>query len=117
MPTTSTREYSGTDGATATECAGLVGLSPSATSYHLRAMAKVGLIREAPSRGDGRERVWRSHLQGLNIEAGPEGGAAERAADRELSMMFLEIEDARARAARAQEWVRRHRGAITAALR
>lgn len=48
------------EGATATECAGLVSLSPSATSYHLRAMAKVGLIREAPSRGDGRERVWQA---------------------------------------------------------
>ncbi len=45
-------------GATATECAEVVGLSPSATSYHLRAMAKAGLIQEGPSRGDGRERVW-----------------------------------------------------------
>jgi DNA-binding transcriptional ArsR family regulator len=48
------------DGATATECARVVGLSPSATSYHLRAMAKVGLIHEGTSRGDGRERVWQS---------------------------------------------------------
>lgn len=84
--------------ATATELAEVCGLSPSATSYHLRELAKANLIEQAPSRGDGRERVWRSHLQGLNIEAGPEGGAAEKAADRELSVMFLEIEDARARA-------------------
>src|SRR5262249_56777146 len=46
--------------ATATECAEVCGLSPSATSYHLRALAKVGLVEEAPSRGDGRERVWRA---------------------------------------------------------
>src|SRR5260221_7713240 len=45
--------------ATATECAQVCGLSPSATSYHLRELAKAGLIEEAPSRGDGRERVWR----------------------------------------------------------
>jgi DNA-binding transcriptional ArsR family regulator len=43
---------------TATEAAEVVGLSPSATSYHLRALAKVNMIREAPSRGDGRERVY-----------------------------------------------------------
>lgn len=91
------RLFDGGEPATATELAEVCGLSPSATSYHLRELAKVHLIEQAPSRGDGRERVWRSQLQGLNIEAGPEGGAAERAADRELSMMFLEIEDARAR--------------------
>jgi DNA-binding transcriptional ArsR family regulator len=43
---------------TATEAADVVGLSPSATSYHLRTLAKVNLIKEAPSRGDGRERVY-----------------------------------------------------------
>jgi DNA-binding transcriptional ArsR family regulator len=43
---------------TATQFAEIVGLSPSATSYHLRALAKYGLVEEAPSRGDGRERVW-----------------------------------------------------------
>ncbi len=45
--------------ATATECAGVVGLSPSATSYHLRALARAGLVEAAPGRGDGRERLWR----------------------------------------------------------
>jgi DNA-binding transcriptional ArsR family regulator len=45
--------------ATATECAGVVDLSPSATSYHLRALARAGLVEAAPGRGDGRERLWR----------------------------------------------------------
>lgn len=44
---------------TATEAAEVAGLSPSATSYHLRALAKAGIIHDAPSRGDGRERVYR----------------------------------------------------------
>lgn len=92
------RLFAGGAPATATELAEVCGLSPSATSYHLRELAKVNLIEQAPSRGDGRERVWRSHLQGLNIETGPERGPAEQAADRELALMFLEIEDARARA-------------------
>jgi DNA-binding transcriptional ArsR family regulator len=54
--------------ATATECAEICGLSPSATSYHLRALAKVGLVEEAPSRGDGRERVWRSPNRGFVLD-------------------------------------------------
>ncbi|HEY7175315.1 MAG TPA: helix-turn-helix domain-containing protein [Micromonosporaceae bacterium] len=51
-------EYGAT--ATATELAAVVGLSPSATSYHLRELARGGLIREAEGRGDGRERVWQA---------------------------------------------------------
>lgn len=35
-------------GATATECAEIAGLSPSATSYHLRELAKFGLVQQAP---------------------------------------------------------------------
>ncbi|WP_229071766.1 helix-turn-helix domain-containing protein [Actinoplanes sp. DH11] len=67
---------------TATECAGLVGLSPSATSYHLRELAKYGLVEQAPSQGDGRERRWRSTGAGLTLDADaehPESYAAERA--------------------------------------
>lgn len=52
---------------TATEAAEVVGLSPSATSYHLRALAKVNMIKEAPSRGDARERVY-SGSQSRQIE-------------------------------------------------
>lgn len=59
-----------TDGvtATATELASVVGLSPSATSYHLRALAKGGLIREAEGRGDGRERLWRGMADGIRFD-------------------------------------------------
>ncbi|MFC7529425.1 ArsR/SmtB family transcription factor [Actinoplanes sp. GCM10030250] len=67
---------------TATECAGMVGLSPSATSYHLRELAKYGLVEQAASRGDGRERLWRSTNASLWIEGDaeqPEALAAERA--------------------------------------
>ncbi|GAA0737597.1 helix-turn-helix domain-containing protein [Dactylosporangium roseum] len=98
------RLFSG-ESATATELAQVSGLSPSATSYHLRALAKAGLIEEAPSRGDGRERVWQSQLRGLNVETPPERGAAERAADRELAEVFMDLENQRARA-----WLARRDG-------
>src|SRR4029078_10155050 len=49
-----------TDGpATATECAEVTGQSPSACSYHLRALAKWGLVAESDGR-DRRERRWAS---------------------------------------------------------
>ncbi len=43
--------------ATATECAGAAGQSPSACSYHLRALARWGLVRETAGQ-DRRERRW-----------------------------------------------------------
>jgi DNA-binding transcriptional ArsR family regulator len=45
--------------ATATECAAVVGDSPSSCSYHLRALAKWGFVAEADG-GVGRERPWRA---------------------------------------------------------
>ncbi|HET6817841.1 MAG TPA: winged helix-turn-helix domain-containing protein [Mycobacteriales bacterium] len=43
--------------ATATECAEVTGQSPSACSYHLRALARWGLVTQADGR-DRRERRW-----------------------------------------------------------
>ena len=83
--------------ATATEFAELVGLSPSATSYHLRALAKVGLIEEAPSRGDGRERVWTSALRGYQVATEQHADPEVRAAEDQLIDAFLVLENERLR--------------------
>jgi DNA-binding transcriptional ArsR family regulator len=77
------------EGATATQCAAVVGLSPSATSYHLRALAKVGLIQEAPGRGDGRERVWRATHENFEVSNDPGAGAEEIAAESALVETFM----------------------------
>jgi DNA-binding IclR family transcriptional regulator len=45
---------------TATECASLAGLSPSATAYHLKLLERYGFVEPAPARSDGRERPWRA---------------------------------------------------------
>jgi DNA-binding transcriptional ArsR family regulator len=101
--------FAGNSG-TATELAEVCGLSPSATSYHLRALAKANLIEEAPTRGDGRERVWRSSFHGLNVAAGPSASAAEQAAEHELASTFIDTEHAKTheylarRGAETQEW-------------
>lgn len=100
-------EYLNDTGAavTATECAGMVGLSPSATSYHLRELAKYGLVEQAPSRGDGRERVWRSTGTGLHIDADPSQGPDARAATHALIDMYLNRDLARTR-----NWIDRQDG-------
>lgn len=59
---------------TATEAAQICGLSPSAMSYHLRALEKWGIVvRDGPS-SDGRERPWRAGANDLSV--GPTDGAS-----------------------------------------
>jgi DNA-binding transcriptional ArsR family regulator len=51
---------------TATQCAELTGLSPSATAYHLKLLERYGLAETASPRPDRRERPWRaagSHIR------------------------------------------------------
>lgn len=43
---------------TATQAAELAGTTPSAMSYHLRALEKFGLVHRAEGRSDARERPW-----------------------------------------------------------
>lgn len=54
---------------TATQCAAIAGLSPSAMSYHLRALERVGIVERAASDGDGRERPWRAAGSKLKVTA------------------------------------------------
>jgi predicted ArsR family transcriptional regulator len=71
--------------ATATECAAVVGLSPSACSYHLRTLAKYGFVEEDTAHsGDGRERRWRSKVSSISVRDGT-GSLAMRDAARLLS--------------------------------
>ncbi|MGN9777234.1 helix-turn-helix domain-containing protein [Micromonospora sp. H33] len=46
--------------ATATRLAESLGTNTGATSYHLRQLADVGLVAEAPELGSGRQRWWRA---------------------------------------------------------
>src|SRR3954464_14535085 len=54
--------------ATATECALVVGDSPSSCSYHLRALGKWGFVEEG-EKGVGRERPWRAAASRIEFEA------------------------------------------------
>ncbi len=53
--------------ATASACARAVGDTPSNCSYHLRVLARYGLVR-AESSPDGRERPWRASITGFTVQ-------------------------------------------------
>jgi DNA-binding transcriptional ArsR family regulator len=70
----------------ATECAREVGGTPQAASYHLRALAKWGLIREAES-NDGRQTRWELAARSIKFASGddsPEFRTAARALGRRV---------------------------------
>ena len=72
---------------TATECADIAGLSPSAMSYHLRSLAKWGIITPTDSR-DQRERRWKLAEGGFQVE--PDQPIASAAASATLAARILD---------------------------
>jgi DNA-binding transcriptional ArsR family regulator len=66
--------------ATASTCARAVGDTPSNCSYHLRVLAKVGLVEEAASQ-DGRERPWRALITGFDADVDRDGTLTPQAAE------------------------------------
>jgi DNA-binding transcriptional ArsR family regulator len=59
--------YQGTE-RTSSELAELTGLSPSAMSYHLRALERWGIVEHGAEREDGRERPWRAAGRTLSLD-------------------------------------------------
>jgi DNA-binding transcriptional ArsR family regulator len=99
--------------ATATECAEVAGLSPSACSYHLRLLARHGFVEEDTSdeaHRDGRERVWRAVTPGWFTDRGPHADPRElQVIDSTLARVMMTSSDQRVlafvdRAASEPEW-------------
>jgi DNA-binding transcriptional ArsR family regulator len=91
---------------TATELAAQTGLTPSAMSYHLRALQKWGIVVPAATAGDARERRWKAAGTDFSINSG--GGVASP----EFAVLDLELDAFRRRVnayARARD-ERRRRG-------
>jgi DNA-binding transcriptional ArsR family regulator len=90
--------------ATATDCSAVVGESVQSCAYHLRTLARLGLVEEVPG-ADGRERPWRLRATGLSVPkeiqgASPKLRAAWRAlrgrvVERDIDLLrrFLENEE------------------------
>jgi DNA-binding transcriptional ArsR family regulator len=91
------------DELTATECAELTGLSPSATAYHLNFLRRYGFAEPAAARNDGRERPWRATDRRATIDldtSTPAGAAAATAVglayidrSRALAQAFVQTAD------------------------
>ena len=70
------------DELTATQCAELTELSPSATAYHLKLLERYGFAEPAPPRADRRERPWRATGQRTTVDldgSTPTGASAASA--------------------------------------
>ncbi|MET3810178.1 winged helix-turn-helix domain-containing protein [Arthrobacter sp. UYEF3] len=76
---------------TATELAAQTGLTPSAMSYHLRALQKWGMVVPAATAGDARERRWKAAGTDFTIHSG--GGGASP----EFAVLDLELDAYRRR--------------------
>ena len=76
------------DPLTATELAVGAGVTPSAMSYHLRALEKWGLVVREEAGADARERPWRATGSDLTI-TGEALGGTQRAALRALTSREL----------------------------
>ena len=89
------------DELTATECASLTGLSPSATSYHLKALQRWGIVEAGQPRADGRDRPWKATGRSIEVSSdAPRTVLAETAVlgvfldrNRALATEFLEHQD------------------------
>lgn len=111
---------------TAAQCAEAVGSTPSNCSYHLRALARTGLV-EAATSADRRERPWRATSTGLtygSIDPGDSPAAAgaalvldelELARDEELTRLARRRHDEQPADWRAAETYHDYRLRLTAA--
>lgn len=68
---------------TATGLSQHVGASPSVASWHLRHLAKHGLVRDVEALGNGRERWWEASSRGFRLVVDDEAGRRAAQALRE----------------------------------
>jgi DNA-binding transcriptional ArsR family regulator len=94
---------------TATECAELTGLSPSATAYHLNLLERYGFAEPASTRTDRRERPWRATGRRATVDldsstpAGASAASAVAAAYMDTTRA-LALEFAAGEHAEPEEW-------------
>jgi predicted transcriptional regulator len=82
--------------ATASECAREIGDTPSNCSYHMRALARHGLVEQVSS-SDGRERPWRATVTGLRVDSDADPDTPEGRGRAALMAASLALEQRRLR--------------------
>ena len=99
---------------TATQCAELTKLSPSATAYHLNLLERYGFAEPAPQRSDRRERPWRTTGRRTQVDLNSSTPAGASAASAVVAAYFdttraLGLEFTAGEYAEPEEW----RNAVT----
>ena len=94
---------------TATQCAELTGLSPSATAYHLNLLERYGFAEPAPQRTDRRERPWRTTDRRIQVDLDTSTPAGASAASAAVAAYFdttraLGLEFSAGEHAEPEEW-------------
>jgi hypothetical protein len=94
---------------TATQCAELTGLSPSATAYHLNLLERYGFAEPAPQRSDRRERPWRTTGRRTQVDLDSSTPAGASAASAVVAAYFdttraLGLEFTAGEYAEPEEW-------------
>jgi predicted transcriptional regulator len=77
--------------ATASTCARAVGDTPSNCSYHLRTLARHGLVEPVHS-DDGRQRPWRATITGFDIEPNVDPDTAQGRSNAAIMSASLALE-------------------------
>jgi DNA-binding transcriptional ArsR family regulator len=80
---------------TASKLGEIVGESSGSTSYHLRQLAKHGLVREVEGKGTARERWWERTPGGFSISSAGKDSAAGRQTAEAVNIEFLRLRNER----------------------
>lgn len=80
---------------TASKLGEIVGESSGSTSYHLRQLAKHGLVREVEGKGTARERWWERTPGGFSISSAGKDSPASRQTAEAVNMEFLRLRNER----------------------
>ncbi|GHH76001.1 ArsR/SmtB family transcription factor [Promicromonospora soli] len=76
---------------TASKLGEIVGESSGSTSYHLRQLAKHGLVREVEGKGTARERWWERTPGGFSISSAGKDSPASRQTAEAVNIEFLRL--------------------------
>ncbi len=75
---------------TATEAGTALGISPAATSYHLRVLAQNGFLEEVGDEPDGRKRRWKATVAPMTVDPTASADPAEALALDKLEAAYFE---------------------------
>lgn len=80
---------------TASKLGEIVSESSGSTSYHLRQLAKHGLVRDVEGKGTARERWWERTPGGFSISSAGKGSVATRQTAEAVNVEFLRLRNER----------------------